>query len=70
MDYSSPQKGGVGIVLTNPYGSTVSLSFKSSNNEVKYEALIIRLFLVSHHSLSFLCVHGNPCLVPKKLISY
>ncbi len=72
--------GGVGIVLVPPYQDLqyssigkheiISLSFRfdipCTNNQTKYEALVLVLFVVLEIGVMNLCVHGHSNLIIKQ----
>lgn len=64
MDVSSTKQGsGVMILLVMPLGEelrvVVQLSFKTSNNETEYKALLESLHAVKHVGATRVILHSN-----------
>ena len=69
---STSQGGGVGVVITDPYGEDTAiacrLGFNCSNNEAEYEALITGLKVVQSRGASKILIQGDSRLVVQQLI--
>ncbi|KAF7842062.1 reverse transcriptase [Senna tora] len=67
----SQPEGGAGIVLTNPEGKSIPLSYKLSfpctNNEAEYEALILGLLVAQYMGIQRIHVKGDSNLVVKQV---
>ncbi|XP_028066827.1 uncharacterized protein LOC114269663 [Camellia sinensis] len=64
-------KGGTGIVLTSKSGEKLYFSYKldfyCSNNEAKYEALILGLIAAEKHSIKKIQIRGDSKLIVKQV---
>ncbi|KAL0289538.1 UNVERIFIED_CONTAM: Ribonuclease HI [Sesamum radiatum] len=68
---SSAQGSGVGMVLTTPQGDdmefAVKFEFKTSNNEVEYEALVLGMRMAQDASASHLLAYSDSQLIIKQV---
>jgi len=73
MDGSFNQQGsGVGIILEGPNGMLIELAlrfaFKASNNQAKYEALVVGMLLAKELGARSLLVKSDSLLVTRQVI--
>ncbi|KAL0295854.1 UNVERIFIED_CONTAM: Ribonuclease HI [Sesamum angustifolium] len=68
---STIQCSGVGVVITSPRGEdlefAVKFSFKASNNEAEYEALLIHLKIANETGARYLVAYSDSQLVVKQV---